>query len=250
MSTARIYEAVVAIARRECPGVQEHPLKHLDIGAGRGELIARLATAIPLESFACDFHVERFQVPGVPIERVDLNSEPLPYAGEEFDLVTCSEVLEHLENPRGVLREIHRVLKPGGLFIVTTPNVANAYSRVRYLVSGFANLFGPLPVRNDKRYSTGGHISPTPYFYLAHALLDAGFEDIGLRIDKVQKTLVFWLVVLAPAIALGWRWFWSREEKTYRTLTAENRAHVSRHLSWSVLVGRTIVVSCGKRTGG
>jgi hypothetical protein len=114
------------------------------------------------------------------------------------------------------------------------------------LASGFANLFGPLPVKNDKLYSTGGHISPIPYFYLAHALLDAGFHSVSLKSDKTQKTSVFWLVVLFPILWLGWLHFWSREKRKYRTLTAENRTHVSRNCSWPVLVGRTIVVSCRK----
>jgi len=48
------------------------------------------------------------------------------------------------------------VLKPNGLMVVTTPNVLNMKSRLRYLVSGFANLFGPLPVKNQDRFNTAG----------------------------------------------------------------------------------------------
>jgi SAM-dependent methyltransferase len=205
-----------------------------------------MRAGLAVESAACDFHVERFRLAEVPIRQVDLNREPLPYPDAAFDVVTCSEVVEHLESCRGVIREAQRVLKPGGLLVVTTPNVLNARSRVRYLVSGFPNLFGPLPVNNDRRYSTGGHISPVPYFYLAHALLDAGFEGVSLAIDKVQRTSVGWLLVLAPIIGLGWLRFWRGEARKFRTLTPENRPHVRRQVSWPVLVGRTIVVSCRK----
>jgi SAM-dependent methyltransferase len=246
LSTSHIYEAVVGVARRECHAIGE-TLNHLDIGAGRGELIALLRAQLPVESSACDFHTERFAAEGVPVERVNLNTEPLPYPDRVFDLVTCSEVIEHLENYRALLREANRVLKPGGLLVVTTPNVLNAYSRLRYLACGFANLFGPLPSKNDKLYSTGGHISPIPYFYLAHALIDAEFDGVSLEIDKVQKMSVLCLTLLAPLIFPGWLRFWSLEEKKYRTLTAENRLHVSRHLSWPALVGRTIVVSGRRR---
>jgi hypothetical protein len=58
---------------------------------------------------------------------------------------------------------------------------------------------------------------------------------------------VLCLTFLAPLIFSGWLRFWSLEEKKYRTLTTENRLHVLRHLSWSALVGRTIVVSGRKR---
>lgn len=246
MSTAQIYEAVLRVVEKEYAGSDAPTLKHLDIGAGEGQLIQLLRTRLRVDSVACDFHVERFAVDGVATTKVNLNSEPLPYPDTTFDLVTCSEVVEHLENYRSLIREANRVLKPRGLFIITTPNVLNAFSRVRYLVSGFANLFGPLPVKNDKLYSTGGHITPIPYFYLAHSLLDADFDGVGLAIDKVQKTSVFWLVLLAPIIGAGWLRFLRLEEKKFGTLTSENRIHVSRHLSWPLLVGRTLVVSSRK----
>lgn len=45
----------------------------------------------------------------------------LPFADSSFDKIICSEVLEHIDNYRGVLQEIHRVLKPGGLLGVSVP---------------------------------------------------------------------------------------------------------------------------------
>lgn len=238
---------MIDAVQRQFPRSDEDKLKHLDIGAGRGQLIELMRTRLPVESQACDFHVENFRLGGVPISKVNVNRAPLPYADGAFDLVTCSEVVEHVESYRALFREAWRVLRPGGTLVVTTPNVLNAFSRLRYLISGFANLFGPLPVKNDKLYSTGGHITPIPYFYLAHALLDSDFTDVELAIDKVQKTSVVLAVLLAPLIVPGWLRFWWREERKYRTLTPENRDHVARHFSWPLLVGRTIVVSCRKQ---
>ena len=246
MSTASIYRAVVGAALGRAHSTSG-PIAHLDIGAGRGELIGALAHALPITSSACDFHTERFAAAGVECIQCNFDRAPLPYGDNQFDLVTSSEVIEHLENFRALLRESHRVLRNGGLLVLTTPNVLNTASRVRYLVSGFANLFGPLPVRNDKLYSTGGHLSPIALFYLGHALLDSGFVDIVVDIDKVQKTSVAWLVFLYPFIAIGkWR-FLSRERNRYKTITAENEWLVTKHFSWRILVGRTIVVSALKR---
>lgn len=247
MSTNRIYAAVIAAA---AAASQLRPrARHLDIGAGRGELIRALQARAPLASFACDCHVERFAA-DVPCADLDLDAAPLPYADASFDLVTASEVVEHLENYRALCREMFRVTRPGGLAVITTPNVINLRSRVRYLVCGFANLFGPLPLRNERRHSTAGHITPIPYFYLAHALREAGFAAPEVGIDKVQKTSVALAALLLPFIALGWRRFVARERGRFRTLTDDNEALVAAHRSWPLLVGRTVVVAARKPAAG
>ncbi len=46
----------------------------------------------------------------------------LPFADDEFDLIWCSEVIEHLRNPAFTIGEFKRVLKPGGSLVMTTPN--------------------------------------------------------------------------------------------------------------------------------
>ena len=52
---------------------------------------------------------------------VDVN-KGLPFPDQSFDLVWCSEVIEHLENPRSIILDFVRVTKPGGTIILTTPN--------------------------------------------------------------------------------------------------------------------------------
>ena len=49
------------------------------------------------------------------------NIESLPYE-DNFDLVFSDNVMEHIENPDQIFSEVHRVLKPGGIFIFKTPN--------------------------------------------------------------------------------------------------------------------------------
>ena len=58
---------------------------------------------------------------GFPVIRG--RGEQLPFAGQSFDLVVCLWVLEHVESPESVLREVHRVLRPGGHFVFLTPNL-------------------------------------------------------------------------------------------------------------------------------
>ena len=50
------------------------------------------------------------------------NSNALPFADDEFDKVLCADTLEHVDDEEGTIREIARVLKPGGLLVITTPH--------------------------------------------------------------------------------------------------------------------------------
>ena len=241
MSTQNIYSAVIRAIQ---PSLNAGAF-HLDVGAGRGELIKEISKTHDVKSHACDFHKERFAA-AVPFTQVNFNTEPLPYPDRHFAVVTSSEVVEHLENYRSLLREIFRVSKQQAVIVITTPNVLNLSSRVRYFFTGFASLFGPLPVRNDKISSTGGHITPIPYFYLAHALLDAGFDDIQLSIDKPKKSSMALALLFWPLIALVRFRFMSRERNGYKTITPKNEPLVVTHFSWRLLVGRTIVVFARK----
>lgn len=61
---------------------------------------------------------------GLKIVKCDIETEALPFRDEQFDLVVFNEVFEHLRiNPIRTLREINRVLAPGGKLILSTPNV-------------------------------------------------------------------------------------------------------------------------------
>ena len=81
----------------------------IDIGAGRGELSARLAR-LGHQVTAIEKYTEQFEA-DVPLVEADADRE-LPFGDESVDAVMAVEILEHLENPRGFLRETWRVLKP------------------------------------------------------------------------------------------------------------------------------------------
>lgn len=51
----------------------------------------------------------------------NLNYQDLPFTEESFDNVIAGDIIEHLENPSHFLREVNRVLKDGGKFIISTP---------------------------------------------------------------------------------------------------------------------------------
>ena len=69
------------------------------------------------------FESEGNDYAGIDFAECNLETESMPFANDNFDLVLCLALLEHLENPRMMLEEIQRILKPGGVVIMTTPNI-------------------------------------------------------------------------------------------------------------------------------
>ena len=243
LSTDRILlaaaDCVVASGRKS--------LLHLDIGSGHGDLITLLrAKGLVAHSAACDYTPTLMALPDVHVTVANLNTEPLPFVDASFDLVTCTEVIEHLEHYRETLREIYRVLKPAGILVVTTPNILNLKSRIRFLIFGFYNLFGPLHTLESNLHETGGHINPVSSFYLSHSLMDAGFTDLRLTIDKRQSSSTFWFVMLYLPIKLFSMQIVRKEKLRYKTMDAHNEPYVQQINSVDVLLGRTIVVGCSK----
>ena len=106
----------------------------LDLGCGEGRHVISaylegdvLSVGVDL-SFAdlliTQQRFELFKQPGSEQKSFGLsaaNALQLPFANNTFDKVICSEVLEHIPDFRGALKEIERVLKPGGLFCASVP---------------------------------------------------------------------------------------------------------------------------------
>jgi ubiquinone/menaquinone biosynthesis C-methylase UbiE len=200
-----------------------------------------------LKPSACDYIDTLMALPNQSVDVVNLNFETLPYASNKFQLVTCTEVIEHLENYHQVVREVHRVLGADGIAIFTTPNILNLRSRLRFMFFGFWNLFGPLPLARTETYSTDGHITPISYFYLAHALSEAGLTVKLWTTDKLQRGSIPKLLLWLPLIKF-FSFFAKRQEKRkYQTIDASNEKMVNAVNTWEMLLGRTIIVVAQKQ---
>ena len=243
LSTPEIHGAVLRAVENSG---QELSGNCLDIGSGGGQLLRLISARYGLRPFACDYIEGLIQTPGQKVDLVDLNRENLPYADDHFSLVTCIETIEHLENFRALLREIYRVLKPGGLAVISTPNVLNLRSRFRYFSSGFYNLFGPLDPESPRVAGPRGHITPVTWFYLAHALQSTGFQNLRPTVDKYQRRSVPAFVVFgAPIHLMNWT-VRRRDAGKYKTLNDKNRSAVRLMNSRDLLLGRTLIVTAIK----
>ncbi len=243
LSTDKILKSALSLLTNSNPSLTGN---YLDIGSGTGELIQLVKANFNVNCYAVDYIDTLMQDESQKVDVVDLNYCTLPYKDNFFDAITFTEVIEHLEDHRKILKEINRVLKKDGVLIVTTPNILNLKSRIRFLLVGFYNLFGPLHVKESALHSGGGHINPISYFYLSHSLLDANFKDIKLIIDKRQRTSIFLLLFFYPLIVLGSFFINRKETSKYKTIDVHNEMYVYEMNSIQCLTGRTIVVSSRK----
>jgi SAM-dependent methyltransferase len=217
----------------------------LDIGAGEGYLAQRVhdlivAKGYPAAVEACDLFPDNFRANGIECHAIDLHGG-LSLPDQSVDLAYSVEVLEHLEDQFRFFREVHRVLRSGGRFVLTTPNVLSLTSRVRTLLAGFPELFGPLPLRGYDPQHVGGHIHPVSFYFIAYMAEKAGFRVVGCTTDRTKAGSVG-LLALWPLVRLGASVVaWHVKRKT-PDIYAENREHLARMSSWAVLTGRTVIV--------
>ncbi len=119
----------------------------LEIGTGSGygvEIIAPHATHFT----TIDKHTPPSEViRGKNVEFREATVPPLPFADESFDCVISFQVIEHIKDDKLFVAEVKRVLRTGGLFIVSTPNITMSLTRnpwhVReYTKEEFSELLG------------------------------------------------------------------------------------------------------------
>ncbi len=119
-----------------------HGRRVLDVGCGTGDLLRAAAQRSDGLLVGVDFAVARLARAAGGHRRIHLVqhdlAQPLPFASASFDVVFCTETLEHLKHPEACLAEIRRVLHPAGRLVVSVPNATGffPFNRLAPLVPG------------------------------------------------------------------------------------------------------------------
>ncbi len=101
--------------------------------------------------------------------------EHLPFKKSTFDFVICTEVLEHVFNPKQVIENIHEILKKNGTAIISVPNIAYWDTRKDLLLGIFAE--------NKSKFYPPEHIR-----FFTRDDISRLIDDAGLRIIRIHTT--------------------------------------------------------------
>ena len=142
----------------QCGGRERHRLMHLWVHEGGGDKLAgkRILHFAPEKSLMRQmrgnplYETADLHQPGLT-HRVDITKVPLPDAG--YDVVIANHVLEHIDDDREAMRELFRLLKPGGLALLSVPiNATRQQTYEDASISDAAGRFAHFSAEDHRRY--------------------------------------------------------------------------------------------------
>ncbi len=172
-------------------------MKVLDVGCGNNKMPGAIGIDISRESQADVIY--------------DLNSFPYPFASDEFDLILCNHIVEHVEDPIRFMEELHRIARAGAEVRVVTPHFSNwrSYTDLTHRRHLSASAF-------DCFVQMAAEVRPS----LLGRVLEVEFPVVGARpavsFDKLSVRLSFG----RPWRLLGVSWLANRFLNVYEAYFA------------------------------
>jgi SAM-dependent methyltransferase len=167
------------------------PRSIIDIGCGRGFLLKQLIERDPsLQAYGVEVspaQAREARSAGITVFEQNVETGiPLPEAS--VDVAVVGEVIEHLFDPDACIEEMHRILRPDGMLIVTTPNLASWLNRI-LLLFGIQPVFTETSTRKkyghwlsalgEGKSTTQGHLKLFTLGALHEMLSDLGFDVVS-----------------------------------------------------------------------
>ncbi len=107
----------------------------LDIASGSGAWLGRFINIQPSNKMGLDLDIQQFQLKDVEARAFNFDNYSDEIFGS-FDLITCIELIEHLESPGKLIQLIKNNLSVNGTCVMSTPNIHSIPARLRFLLKG------------------------------------------------------------------------------------------------------------------
>lgn len=142
----------------------------------------------------------------------DLNSLPYPFPDNSFDIIEAFHVLEHLDKPFAIMKELHRISKPGGEVIIKVPHFSRGFTHAEH-THGFDVTF---PLYFNKNFTKSGfygvefNLKKMKMHWLAffHLLPSMGYGNGVIRLLRVVNTFISALANMSTPFASRIWCFW------------------------------------------
>jgi len=142
----------------------------------------------------------------------DLNAFPYPFADSSVDEVRAFHVIEHLDRPFEAMREIHRILKPGGLLHLKVPHFSRGFTHAEHS-HGFDLTF---PLYFDPSFTTSGYFGVNfdllslklRWFVYADLLRRLKYSPVVIRTLNLADRIITFFANLCPPFATRIWCFW------------------------------------------
>jgi 2-polyprenyl-3-methyl-5-hydroxy-6-metoxy-1,4-benzoquinol methylase len=167
-SCSAIYQMVARTIAMQ--GIQGDVL--VDVGCGGGQLWHYLGAKFA-KYIGVDGVLYEDLPPEIEFHYHDLDSGRIPLPTGSGDVVVALETIEHLENPRAFFRDLHRLTRPGGWLIVTTPNQLSLLSILTLIFKKRFNAF------QDVHYPA--HLSALLEIDLKRMAEECGMQDVAVN---------------------------------------------------------------------
>lgn len=224
----------------------------LDFGAGRGYMSQKVGKYLESEGLlvkdhlhACDIDPDSYEYDGIKCKEAFVGSN-IPYDNGMFDVIYSIEVLEHMPRPYDFFDQCFEKLKPGGKLIFSTPNILNFKSRMRFLMTGYHEMYGPLSIQNKNAGRLCGHIMPLSYSNYHYGLRKAGFHNISSHIDRRKRGALIPSILMYPLLRWSSCRANSKLSKYDIEVAKENDGVVNQMNSIDLLSSRSCIIIASK----